>query len=76
MPPTASSPRCRWCRSRDDFPEIDKGRDPVVPGLSRSSEGGVMRRDEEGAQRLDAPVTEVGSVFRVLLSKRGESLAV
>ena len=32
-----------------------------------------MRRDEEGAQRLDTPVTEAGSVFRVLLSKR-ESL--
>ena len=35
-----------------------------------------MRRDEEGAPRLDAPVTEAGSVFRVLLSKRGEPLAV
>ena len=35
-----------------------------------------MCRDEEGAQRLDAPVTEAGSVFRVLLSKRGEPLAV
>ena len=35
-----------------------------------------MRRDEEGAQRLDAPVTEAGSVFRVLLSKRGEPFDV
>ena len=49
-------------------------RDPVVQGLSRSREGGVMCRDEEGAQRLDAPVTEAGSVFRVLLLKKGESL--
>ena len=55
--------------SREDVSGIDKGRDPVVPGLSRSSEGGVMRRDEGGAQRFDALVAE--AVFRVLLSKKG-----
>ena len=32
-----------------------------------------MRRDEGGAQRLDAPVTEAGSVFRVLLSQKGRA---
>ena len=40
--------------SREDVSGIDKGRDPVVPGLSRSSEGGVIRR---GRRRRTALLT-------------------
>ena len=43
----------------------------VVQGLSPSREGGVIRRNEGGAQRLDVLVAEAGSVFRGLLSKKG-----
>ena len=32
-----------------------------------------MRRDEEGAQRLDAPIAEEGSAFWVLPSKKGRA---
>ena len=62
--------------SREDVSGIDKGRDPVVQGLSRGREGGVIRRDEGGAQRFDVPVVAAGSAFRVLPSKRGKSIAV
>ena len=34
---------------REDVSGIDKGSDQVVQGLSRSREGGVIRRDEGGA---------------------------
>ena len=61
---------------REDVSGIDKGRDPVVPGLSRGREGGVIRRDKGGAQRFDVPVAAAGSAFRVLPSNRGEPLAV
>ena len=62
--------------SREDVSGIDKGRDPVVPGLSRGREGGVIRRDEGGAQRFDVPVAAAGSAFRILPSKRGKYIAV
>ena len=39
--------------------------------MSPSKEGGVIRRDEGGALRFDVLVAEAGSVFRVLLSKKG-----
>ena len=51
--------------AREDGSRIDKGSDPVVQGLSRSREGGVIRRDEGGAPRFDAPA---GGYFRVLFS--------
>ena len=51
--------------AREDVSGIDKGRDPVVQGLSRGREGGVIRRDEGGAPRFDAPA---GGYFRVLFS--------
>ena len=37
MPATASSPRCRWCRSRDDFPRI--GGEGSVPSSGRRRMG-------------------------------------
>ena len=49
--------------SREDVSGIDKGRDPVVPGLSRSSEGGVIRRDEGGVQCCVEPAAEAISGF-------------
>ena len=61
--------------SRKDVSGIDKGGDQVVPGLSRRREGGVMCRDEGGAQRFDAPVAEAGSCFPGFYSHKGESLS-
>ena len=55
--------------SREDASGIDGGECPESPVLASSrGEGGVLRRDEGGAQRFDAPAAEVGSAFRVLLS--------
>ena len=63
--------------SREDVSGIDKGRDSVRPGFEPSQRG---RSHAQGRRRRAAlgraPVTEAGSVFRVLLSKRGEPLAV
>ena len=65
MPATRSLRPCRWCRFQRRCLRNNKGSDQVVQGLSRGREGGVIRRDEGGAPRFDAPA---GGYFRVLFS--------
>ena len=57
--------------SREDVSGIDKGRDQVVQGLSRSSEGGVIRRGRRRRAALGCTRCEGGFCFPGFTLKKG-----
>ena len=72
MPASRSLRPCRWCRFQRGCLRNNKGSDQVVQGLSRGREGGVIRRDEGGAPRFDAPAGAIsGFCFPGFTLKKG-----